>query len=97
MCTEGAILATKLGITDCLLFISRICVEWVVSAWLYKRFLSVFAVSYQIASCWFNAYSITKVLSFSTNFVKRISGLGEDLVWFLSSYFSQHRPRRIGL
>lgn len=75
--------------------------EWVVSAWLYTRFLSVFTISYQMVrnttSYWFNAYSITKVLSFSTTFVKRISGLGEDLVWILSSYFSKHRPRQIGL
>lgn len=49
MCTKGAILATNLGISNCLLLISRICVEWVVSAWLYKRFISVFAISYQMA------------------------------------------------
>lgn len=44
---------------------------------------------------WFNAYPITKVLSFST-FVERISGLGEDLVLFFSLHFPQHRPRQTG-
>lgn len=49
MYTEGAILATNLGISSCLLFISGIGMEWVVSAWLYTRFLSVFTISYQMA------------------------------------------------
>ena len=49
MCTEGAILATHVGISYCLSFISRIRMEWVVSAWLYTGFLSVFAISYQMA------------------------------------------------
>lgn len=34
---------------------------------------------------WLNAYSIIKVFSFSTTFVKRIPGLGED---FVSNYNS---------
>lgn len=61
--------------------------SWVVSVWLSKRvrFLSASVIRGGLPvpciSFWFNAYSITERILFSTTFVERISGLGEDFVF----------------
>lgn len=72
---------------ELVLLILRTWMDWVVRAWTHER-VRVLSVS---ASSWrnayheqhgrFNAYSIIKLFYFSSTFLERFSGLGEDLVF----------------